>query len=93
VASNDDYLAALWRETIGVDDVRATDNFFELGGDSLLAVDMMARVERDTGVRLSVLAIATGTLETLAQQIARGTPARGGWFARLRGAFGGARER
>jgi len=83
-----EYLATLWRDTIGVPEVRPGDNFFELGGDSLLAVDMMARVERDTGVRLSVLQVATGTLETLAQQVSRSEPARGGFFARLRGAFG-----
>ena len=88
-----DYLAALWRETIGVPEVRPSDNFFELGGDSLLAVDMMARVERDTGVRLSVLQVATGTLETLAQQVSRSEPARGGLFARLRNALGGSRNR
>jgi len=89
------YLAALWREMIGAAEVRPEDNFFELGGDSLLAVDMMARVERDTGVRLSVIAIATGTLETLAQTLAHGAPAAagGGWLSRLRGAIGGARGR
>jgi amino acid adenylation domain-containing protein len=88
--SHSDYLAAIWREIIGVDDVRAADNFFELGGDSLLAVDMMARVERDTGVRLTVLAIATGTLESLSQTIGRGVAsANRGWFARLRSAIGG----
>ena len=92
--SRSDYLAAVWRELIGVDDVRPGDNFFELGGDSLLAVDMMARVERDTGVRLSVLAIATGTLDTLAQVIARGAAApAGGWLSRLRNAIGGTRGR
>ena len=91
--SGDDYLAAVWREMIGVADVRAADNFFELGGDSLLAVDMMARVERDTGVRLSVLAIATGTLETLAQTIARGAASSGGgWLSRLRKAMGAGRS-
>jgi amino acid adenylation domain-containing protein len=92
--SHSDYLAAIWREIIGVDDVRAADNFFELGGDSLLAVDMMARVERDTGVRLTVLAIATGTLESLSQTIGRGVAsANRGWFARLRSAIGGTRGR
>ena len=29
--SQSDYLAAIWREIIGVEDVRAADNFFELG--------------------------------------------------------------
>ena len=92
--ARDDYLAAIWRELIGVAEVRPADNFFELGGDSLLAVDMMARVERDTGVRLSVLVIATGTLDTLAQTIARGASSSAvGWFSRLRSAIRAGRGR
>jgi hypothetical protein len=70
--------------------VRGDDNFFELGGDSLLAVDMMARVERETGVRFGVLAIATGTLDSLAAKLGKSSTGNaGGWFARLRKAVGG----
>ncbi|MGN6517925.1 MAG: amino acid adenylation domain-containing protein [Dokdonella sp.] len=84
------YLAALWCELIGVAEARADDNFFDLGGDSLLAVDMMARVERETGVRLNVLAIATGTLGSVAEMLPRERTAKqGGWMSRLRGLFGG----
>ncbi len=78
------YLAAIWRELIGVAEVGPADNFFELGGDSLLAVDMLTRVERETGVRLNVIAIAAGTLESLSAQVAKAAAAsRGGWFGRL----------
>jgi acyl carrier protein len=78
------YLAAIWRELIGVAEVGPADNFFELGGDSLLAVDMLTRVERETGVRLNVIAIAAGTLESLSAQVAMARAAsRGGWFGRL----------
>jgi amino acid adenylation domain-containing protein len=84
------YLAALWCELIGVAEARVDDNFFDLGGDSLLAVDMMARVERETGVRLNVLAIATGTLGSVAEMLPRERAAKqGGWMSRLRGLFGG----
>ncbi len=84
------YLAALWCELIGVAEARADDNFFDLGGDSLLAVDMMARVEREAGVRLNVLAIATGTLGSVAEMLpSERTAKQGGWMSRLRGLFGG----
>ncbi len=83
------YLAALWCELIGVSEAREDDNFFDLGGDSLLAVDMMARVERETGVRLNVLAIATGTLGSIAAMLPQAHAAQsGGWLSRLRGLFG-----
>jgi hypothetical protein len=75
---------------IGVAEARADDNFFDLGGDSLLAVDMMARVEREAGVRLNVLAIATGTLVSVAEMLPRERTAKqGSWMSRVRGLFGG----
>ncbi|GLQ46116.1 hypothetical protein GCM10007862_11670 [Dyella lipolytica] len=63
------YLAGIWCELIGVQDVRPADNFFDAGGHSLLAIDMAARVRRETGVRLNLLSIATGTLATLASEL------------------------
>jgi amino acid adenylation domain-containing protein len=63
------YLGRIWGELIGLDEVRAEDNFFELGGHSLLAVEMATRVQRDTGVRLNLMAVATGTLGSLARQL------------------------
>ncbi|HEU4665505.1 MAG TPA: phosphopantetheine-binding protein, partial [Dokdonella sp.] len=90
VDARERYLAALWCELIGIAEARADDNFFDLGGDSLLAVDMMARVERETGVRLNVLAIATGTLGSVAEMLPNERAKKqGGWIGRLRGLFGG----
>jgi hypothetical protein len=63
------YLATLWRELIGAPSVRASDNFFDVGGHSLLAVAFTTRVQRETGVRLNLLDIATGTLATLASSL------------------------
>lgn len=37
-------LVAIWREVLGVSNIRVNDNFFELGGHSLLAVRIIARV-------------------------------------------------
>lgn len=92
VDARETYLAALWCELIGVAAVQADDNFFDLGGDSLLAVDMLARVERETGTRLNVLAIATGTLASIATALPQESATlRGGWLSRLRGWIGARR--
>jgi len=63
------YLAAIWRELIGVDEVDADDSFFDLGGHSLLAVEFVARVQRETSVRLHLLDVASGTLAMLASEL------------------------
>lgn len=63
------YLATLWRELIGAPSVRASDNFFDVGGHSLLAVAFTTRVQRETGVRLNLLDIATSTLAALASAL------------------------
>ncbi len=42
-------IAALWSAALGVTDIGVHDNFFELGGNSLLGVDLVARVRREFG--------------------------------------------
>jgi amino acid adenylation domain-containing protein len=64
--ANEQLLAALWKELLGIARVRTSDNFFDIGGHSLMAVDMAARVQRQTGMSLNLLDIANGTLGTLA---------------------------
>lgn len=44
------YLAALWEDLIGVEQIGAQDDFFTLGGHSLLAVRIRMRLQRDHGV-------------------------------------------
>ncbi|WP_307732640.1 phosphopantetheine-binding protein [Massilia sp. MB5] len=45
-------LAALWSEFLGIAPVGANDNLFELGGDSLLAIQLLAKVRGAYGVEL-----------------------------------------
>src|SRR5690348_13949211 len=85
------YLAAVWREMIGVPQVGAEDNFFELGGHSLLAVEMAARVQRETGVRLNLFKITTDSLAVLAAELpepAGHTDAAGSAWRRMQVALG-----
>ncbi|MEW5318893.1 MAG: hypothetical protein WDW38_010077 [Sanguina aurantia] len=74
---------------LGLSDVRVSDNFFDIGGHSLLAVDMAARIQRETGVQLNLLDIANGTLGTLAAELSgrssQPPPAKRGWLGNLFG--------
>lgn len=45
-------LAAIWQETLGIEQVGVHDNFFELGGDSVVGIQMIARFKR-AGYQLS----------------------------------------
>jgi len=91
------YLAAIWCELIGVQDVRDSDNFFDIGGHSLLAVEFAIRVQRETGVRLNLFGVATSTLASLAldlpepERAARARPATLGTRLRRMLGLGGDR--
>lgn len=45
-------LAALWGEFLGMSPIGAADNLFELGGDSLLAIQLLAKVRLAYGVEI-----------------------------------------
>jgi hypothetical protein len=55
-----------------VPQVLPEDNFFDVGGHSLLAMELTARVRRETGVRVNLLDIATGTVAALAAALPEG---------------------
>ena len=45
-------LASIWSDLLGIDRIGADDNLFELGGDSLLAIQILARVRQAYAVEL-----------------------------------------
>jgi amino acid adenylation domain-containing protein len=47
-------LAAIWREVLGVEQIGVYDNFFDLGGHSLSAIRIIARIERQFEKQLPV---------------------------------------
>lgn len=49
-----DQIAALWGELLHRPGVGPDDDFFALGGNSLTGIEIIERVARDHGVRLSV---------------------------------------
>ncbi|WP_280190118.1 beta-ketoacyl synthase N-terminal-like domain-containing protein [Delftia sp. PS-11] len=63
-------LAALWSSFLGVDPVGAEDNLFELGGDSLMAIQLLARVRQAYGVEIHPAAmLRTPTVRRLAELV------------------------
>ncbi|HKE48128.1 MAG TPA: amino acid adenylation domain-containing protein [Rhodanobacteraceae bacterium] len=59
-------IAGIWREMLGVETISVTDNFFELGGQSLQAAQLVTRVFKQSGHRISPRAVIFETLEQLA---------------------------
>jgi thioesterase domain-containing protein/acyl carrier protein len=63
-------LVKIWEELLKRERVGVTDSFFALGGQSLLAVLLVSRIERDLGVRLPLSRVLEHpTIEALASSI------------------------
>jgi thioesterase domain-containing protein/SAM-dependent methyltransferase/acyl carrier protein len=73
VAPRDEHervVADIWEKLLGVSPVGIADNFFELGGHSMLAVRMIAEIERRTGRRLPLASLFhQATVEHLARML------------------------
>lgn len=39
-------IAALWGDILGIEEIGVMDNFFDLGGNSLVGLDMVARLKK-----------------------------------------------
>jgi acyl transferase domain-containing protein len=53
-------LEQIWRELLGVDEVRTESNFFGMGGHSLLAVRLLSRIRTRLGVALEMRTVLDG---------------------------------
>ena len=66
--NEEELVVHIWEWLLGVNPVGVKDDFFELGGHSMLAVRMVAAIERETGRRLPLAALfQRATVEHLAQ--------------------------
>jgi amino acid adenylation domain-containing protein/thioester reductase-like protein len=63
----EELMAAIWAEALGLERVGIDENFFELGGHSLLAAQILYRVEREFKQRLSYRAFFDA--QTIAQTV------------------------
>jgi len=63
-------LAAIWRDSLGVEQIGAGDNFFALGGHSLLAAQVRSRIHQALEIELPLEALFEDqTLADLARRI------------------------
>ncbi|MEX1032930.1 MAG: amino acid adenylation domain-containing protein, partial [Cellvibrionaceae bacterium] len=70
-------LANIWSELLQKKQEGVNEFFFDVGGHSMLAIDMIGKIEDQFSVRISPLDILLNTLEQIAVKIDHGTP-RGG---------------
>jgi len=59
-------LTKLWKDILGLEDVSPYDNFIDVGGHSLLAVQLVSRLQAELGVRITPREVAFQTLRQLA---------------------------
>jgi acyl carrier protein len=61
-------LTAIWKKLLGISTLGVQDNFFEVGGHSLLAMNLVARIEKDFGRSIPLAAVfEKPTIEKLAE--------------------------
>lgn len=73
-------LSRIWAELLKLERVGIRDNFFDLGGQSLLAVSLFGRIERELGRRLPLVTLFRApTIEQLAEAIIHGREISADW--------------
>jgi amino acid adenylation domain-containing protein len=78
-------VAAVFSELFGGRVIGVHDDFFALGGHSLLALRLVSRIERDTGVALSLASLFQGaTVADLARLVRQGGDASSSPLVKLR---------
>ncbi len=69
-------LAEIWQTLLKISSIGIHDNFFDLGGHSLMALQIVSRIEEAFGVELSVRSLfEAATLTELAELVAAARPA------------------
>ncbi|MEU5683736.1 type I polyketide synthase [Streptomyces venezuelae] len=76
-------VVAVWEDVLGIDGIGIHDNFFDLGGESLLAMQLMARLRDRCGVELSLRRIFDApTVADLVLLLEQAAPATAGRIRR-----------
>jgi acyl carrier protein len=63
-------VARIWGEVLGFDELKINDNFYELGGDSILATQVVNRINNEKNLKISLIEIFNyETIHELAQYV------------------------
>lgn len=57
ISATEQMVKSIWEKQLGLQQIGLDDNFFELGGHSLVAVQVMTRLEKQTGKRLPLASL------------------------------------
>lgn len=72
----DQIITQVWQEMLGIDKIGMHDNFFDLGGDSLVAIQLIAKLNKKLNVKLSLNSLLNAaTIEGLAELVSPSSPA------------------
>ncbi|MCI0748621.1 MAG: amino acid adenylation domain-containing protein [Verrucomicrobia subdivision 3 bacterium] len=78
--TTEETIAKIWCELLRVPNVSLTDRFFDLGGDSLLMVQLQARMEAALGVEIPILRLfQNSTVKAMASLIGEPRPEPTEW--------------
>ena len=50
-------VAAIWKESLNMETIDIFSNFFEMGGHSIIAVKIVVKIQKKTGVRIPLSAV------------------------------------
>ncbi len=63
-------VAAIWKESLHLENIDIFSNFFEMGGHSIMALNVMIKIEKQTGIRIPLSALFQhSTIEKFAKLI------------------------
>jgi amino acid adenylation domain-containing protein len=66
------YLARIWKQVLGINRITLNDNFFELGGHSLLSIRVINQIKNEIGFEIHPRSLMLNTLEQIASTITLG---------------------
>jgi len=71
----EEYLKTLWEDLLQLKDISINDDFFDLGGNSILTIQMMVQIERETGKNLPLVSVYNHpTIEKMGDLIIKQEP-------------------
>ncbi|MGE3315940.1 MAG: amino acid adenylation domain-containing protein, partial [Planctomycetaceae bacterium] len=85
-------IANVWRELLHIEDITVYDNFLDLGGHSLLGLEVLSRVQKETGVEIKPRELMFQTLGQIAalcdeRKNSAGEEKQGGFAGRMLRSF------
>src|SRR5262249_15298739 len=67
-------LLKIWKQFLGIDNIKLCDNFFTLGGDSLLAIQVISQIQLELSIPLKLQTIFQfPTINQLTREISQKT--------------------